>query len=273
MNRKRGIIDILREESNVTKPPILYKYYSFNKWTKRIFENNEIYFSSPAKLNDPFDSKINFNNYDVTRTDRKRFYREQSQMSYPGIKRKDILIREKRIMKQGLDLKYIPEGAKKGFIDIRDRMGIFCMTKDKKNILMWSHYTNEHAGFCVGFRTKNSFFSRAQKIIYGKDLPCINPLDLLESNRDKMLQKGVDCLLTKAKDWKYEKEWRIVEIDGVGIKNYPVEALACIILGCKILPENKKKIIEWCSHRKSQPDFFEAREKDSEFGLDIIPIS
>jgi hypothetical protein len=31
------------------------------------------------------------------------------------------------------------------------QIGILCLCKDHRNILMWSHYANEHRGFVVAF--------------------------------------------------------------------------------------------------------------------------
>ena len=53
MDRTRGIVDVL-QEGDITKPPLLYKYYAFNKWTQDIFENDEIYFSLPESFDGSF---------------------------------------------------------------------------------------------------------------------------------------------------------------------------------------------------------------------------
>lgn len=44
--------------NNTIEPQFLYKYYTFNKYTERIFTHNEIYFPAPKEFNDPFDSKV-----------------------------------------------------------------------------------------------------------------------------------------------------------------------------------------------------------------------
>lgn len=156
MDRTRGIVDVLQEGDD-TKPLLLYKYYPFNKWTQRIFENNEIYFSSPVSFNDPFDSKMRFNSKG-TITDMKLFIRTWGPKSRPDLSRKQLREYEKSLMKQGLDFQEISKGVQKNFIDARRHMGVFSMTKDRENILMWSHYTAEHTGFCIELRTDNTFF-------------------------------------------------------------------------------------------------------------------
>ncbi len=268
MGKIKGIKDIL-QESNIDAPALLYRYYKFDEYSQRIFENNEIFFSSPKSFNDPFDSKIMIS-FQGTRNQKKLFFRKLSPQSRPDFSRKNHLEMEKRIIRDEASFKKLETEVQNNFEKVRKQMGVFCMTEKKDNILMWSHYTTHHTGFCVGFNTNNFFFSRVKHVSYSKDLPCIY---ILEPDQEKLNIKGVDSLLTKAEDWEYEKEWRIVEVNGVGVKNYPEEALVYVILGCKISPENKKKIIEWCGSRKSQPIVYEAREKESEFGLDIISIT
>lgn len=268
MDRNKGVFDFL-QASDITKPPFLYKYYAFDEWTNRIFENNEIYLSSPESFNDPFDSKIRFI-YEGSRTDRKRFIKEWSKKHRPELSRKDRLVYEKSIRKKGLDLRWMADVVQDDFMAIRNRIGVFSMSGDKKNILMWSHYANENAGFCVEFRTNNAFFSRARPVEYDRVLPYLN---LLEPMWDKLITKAILGLLTKAQDWAYEKEWRIVDVNGCGIHEYPSEALSSVILGCKISLEKKKRIKEWCCARELRPALYEAKEKEQEFGFDIISLS
>jgi len=161
------------------------------------------------------------------------------------------------------------EVVQKNFMDARRRMGVFSMTEDKENILLWSHYAAYHNGFCIELRTDNTFFSRARHVDYDMVLPCLNLLEPW----DKLIKHGVAGLLTKARNWAYEKEWRIIDVDGVGAQKYPSEALSSVILGCKMSPDNKKQVKEWCGARRLRPTLYEAKEKEQEFGLDIIPIS
>ena len=77
----------------------------------------------------------------------------------------------------------------------------------------------------------------------------------------------------KERKWEYEQEWRIVDDEkGKGIQSFPVEALRGVILGCRISPEDKENVFRWCSERRHGPALYEAREKQEDFGLDIIRI-
>lgn len=38
----------------------------------------------------------------------------------------------------------------------KNRVGVICLTESKENLLMWSHYADEHKGCVLGFRVKSS---------------------------------------------------------------------------------------------------------------------
>ena len=79
--------------------------------------------------------------------------------------------------------------------------------------------------------------------------------------------------MSKAKDWEYEKEWRLIDPGpGPGTREYPTESLAGVILGCRMDEKNRKQIQDWCQERDHPPKLFEAKEKRTKYGLDIIPI-
>jgi hypothetical protein len=133
---------------------------------------------------------------------------------------------------------------------------------------MWVHYAKQHSGFCLEFDIDNDFFrpiTCAIKVDYDAIWPELNVMRL---DSDPDVGKK---LLIKANDWQYEQEWRIVETKkGPGIQNFPEDALSGVILGCRIERTDKENLIRWCRKRKYQPTLYEAKEKQKEFGLDIV---
>lgn len=67
-------------------------------------------------------------------------------------------------------------------------------------MLMWSHYSDEHRGMIEKY---NCF-----PVIYSNKMPQRMTLDI---NNKKELNESI---LTKSKDWEYEAEWRVIDIDG-----------------------------------------------------------
>ena len=259
-------------DENVVKPDALYKYCMFNEYTEEIFTHNEIYFSSPEKFNDPFDSKPRLT-CEGTMKERKRYLCKQYQKKYPKRSKEEILTDvEMEIITKGRDEIVLNEAMEKSREILRKKLGICCFSEKRDNILMWAHYANQHTGFCLEFDIDNDFFKPitcAIKVEYDAIWPELNVMRLDSYPEGKVGKK----LLIKANDWEYEQEWRIVDHKkGPGIQNFPENALSGVILGCRISQENKENVFRWCRKRNHPPTLYEAKEKQKEFGLDIIRI-
>jgi hypothetical protein len=241
-------------------PDFLYHYYSFNEHTESIFTKNEIYFQSPREFNDPFDTKCKY--------------------IFEGSEQEKICFllnmqseNPERISAENIDcVLSLPNGEKEflgkmDYLDpIRRNIGIYCLSAKNDSILMWSHYADSHKGFCIKFSTTNNFFVNAFKISYTKQLPVNN---LLSPNNVEETKKE---FLSKADDWAYEKEYRIIESRGAGIYSFPDNAFTGVIFGFKMENQHKNQIIQWCSLRNLRPQLFTAIPKESNYGLDICPL-
>ncbi len=253
-------------DDNKAEPQLLYKYYKFDEdhpeYTEEIFTKNKIYLPSPKEFNDPFDSKVGLI-YDATKKEWKQYLLQVYKRRRPDLTRKQRFAEVDQIIKKGL-YKEIPDNLGYSFLD---QMGVFCMSAKKNDILMWSHYSTSHAGFCLEFNATTEFFGRSQKIIYKQNYPAVNFF------RSSQQAKTEASLLTKAIFWEYEQEWRIIEHNkGPGVYTFPRELLTGVILGCQITAENKEKIHKWCNKREHRPILYETRVKKKEFGLDIVAI-
>lgn len=250
-------------------PKYLYRYYQFDKYTEKIFTKNEIYFQEPSKFNDPLDSKICYRK--GTTIEKQSFLKRNLPLINPELTEQQVNEISKNPSKYE---KFINDFCKMQDRR-RDELGVYCLTTLKDNILMWAHYSDNHKGFCLEFDGQGEFFQRAQPIEYSKVLPTFNILDKTVGEFHKYADKLADLLLTKAEDWRYEDEWRIVctpEHGGPGIHTFPEKLLTGVILSFQISNENRNNIIEWCKGRMFKPKIYQATPKDGEFGLDIIPL-
>jgi hypothetical protein len=84
---------------------------------------------------------------------------------------------------------------------LRTRLGIFCLTEESTNHLMWVHYAKNHTGFVLGFNARASFFRENgrifRKVVYER-----GPKVLSEPDASACFRKSVE--------WKYEQEWRCI---------------------------------------------------------------
>jgi len=253
----------------INNPSFFYKYYPINKenetFIKRIFTHNELYFSSPKKFNDPFDSK-NPLSYDGSLADWEKYIRNRIDKYVPNLSAEQ---KESKIKEFAQKVQSNPDFYNSGKSYI-DKMGVFCMTEKKDNILMWSHYADGHKGICLEFQliSNNPFFMITHQMHYTFQYSKPN---IFKSSKEEQMQA---ILLTKSKDWEYEKEWRIINHDnGPGIYNFPAEFLTGVILGCSMIKEHKDLITNLTLSRNPKPKIYQAKKKKDDFGLDIIEIN
>ena len=103
---------------------------------------------------------------------------------------------------------------------IRETALVSCFGLDNKSVLMWSHYGEKHEGACFEYEVPDNDVYK--KIKYNKNLPVFKLVKLMEvilghdfvnekidANND-LYSFALEPLLTKSRDWKYEKEVRCV---------------------------------------------------------------
>jgi hypothetical protein len=134
------------------------------------------------------------------------------------------------------------------FFELYRDTGIACFADRCNNILMWSHYTNGHQGFCLEFDTNYLPFRHVKQgeecvyqVEYSESYPTIPVAVVLNLRKldDKYVKQP---FITKAECWRYEQEWRVlIETGGQSI-GYEPNALTGVYLGCKISEENRNEI-------------------------------
>ncbi len=109
-----------------------------------IFENSYIRFSQADALNDPFEANPSFASH--RKSVKEGYYKIKVPNPYDIIKR-DLVFD-----------KNLQDEFKKLHDLVKRDIFILSLTKQKNNLVMWSHYTNSHRGFVIGFDSNNSFF-------------------------------------------------------------------------------------------------------------------
>lgn len=82
-----------------------------------------------------------------------------------------------------------------------------------KNTLMWSHYADEHRGFCILYDFSDKFINSKEGETPRNYFMKVDYIDEnVDVNKSEMsVQKG---FATKSIDWKYENEVRLISYDG-----------------------------------------------------------
>ncbi len=248
----------------------LYRYRDLSaadraEWVRQIIVDSKLYFSAPTMFNDPFDCQARFRVGD--RQAFKARFRDQAKQlaSESGLPRKQ----RRQMTKGGVNprelLKGITADTQRG---IESEVRVLSLSATHDNILMWSHYTNGHQGVCLQFRLEadRGFFAGAQEVKYSHELPVADLLGEPMERVDKLM-------LTKAEEWRYEREWRVIRTDGISNLSFPPELLTGVILGTRISDANKKTVSEWVAQRGSAIAIYQAVLRPREFGLEFQQIN
>jgi Protein of unknown function (DUF2971) len=249
---------------------VLYRYRDLSsqeklKQTCDSIRESYIYWTSPKYFNDPFDSRPAFV-FDGTKEDHWKAAKRSANVLQAGQPRSE----RRRVAKQSLALpRELPLKAMREASEQElERYGVACLTTERDNILMWSHYAGNHTGVCLGYKPsqKAMDFACAYKVRYEPVRPQYNLMHSM------MKQNVFEALVTKSLDWKYENEWRMIDHRIANRKrNYPPCSLAEIIFGCQVSGEAREAILSAVAGSRSKPAFFSSRPSETHFTLDLIP--
>src|SRR6516162_10368005 len=128
---------------------------------------------------------------------------------------------------------------------------IFCLSETHDNLLMWSHYAQNHTGAVIKFLALPEVDSPlivVQPVRYTIRMPRREFASMLDFQ--KSLTEIVELItLIKSDVWAYEKEWRIVaglrdKTQSYEILRYAPEELGAVYLGCKMADDDKQELVE-----------------------------
>ncbi len=257
-------------------PEVLYKYRSFNNiYHQRSLFEQEIYLPPASQFNDPFDSKVPFR------------YREED-LTLENVLKKCLDIARQtesnlsdqqydeiafRIKREGLlyDSHHLEQVDKKTFERLCSDFGIYCLTPDEKNLLMWSYYADSHKGFCIGYNTqlliKQGVFGMGGQIAYRDDFP---KLPLFISEDDSPL---LNILFTKWKKWEHEDEYRLIHRYKNGnTRILEPSAISEVVLGCQVSEIDKIKHVEHIRQQLPDVKIFQIEQLKDKFGLTKVAV-
>ncbi len=232
----------------------LYKYREYNTNSLSILINKKIWLATPDSFNDPFDCNIKFKSEINSEAFRK--YLKQTDRATGDLNRDYKTFLEKLEEFRNKDIK---------------KFGVFSMSQINDNILMWSHYANQHEGFCIEFvRSSNNLLGDIEvtrPVDYHFNYPEVDPLDS-DGNIDHSIFRKM--LFIKAKDWSYENEWRLTYDEGNTEEQLPAN-ISSIIFGLRMPEEHKNDIRKILA---DQPNirFQQATEEEYQFRLKISDL-
>lgn len=199
--RGKADTDQLKNLVSFDIPKSLYRYSSIDEHTLRNLKQNEITATVPTEFNDIYDSTFHFDSY----SEGLRLINELNEAGKEaGLdevinnQNRDLLLKDSS-EKDEHKLTYYTKDSK-----------ISCLSADFKDITMWSHYANKNKGICINYD-----FSKSKSNIANFIYPVIyidKPIDMTDICKDssKVITAVLCSIISKFKDWEYEKEWRII---------------------------------------------------------------
>lgn len=255
-------------------PETLYKYRSWsNESHKRLITHQEIFFSKPSSFNDPYDGN-NPIRWDLL-TDNDCYNKNLELVKFfckdkPSEFQKKIALQITN-SKKFWHPDHIHKESQNDIKKWDNIIGLLSLSENPDEILMWSHYADNHKGFIVGFKTKSFIedydFDYLGKLNYLQDYPIITGHHSID---ERFMLK----FFTKSITWAYEQEWRISKnhIDN-RIRILRKETYSKIILGCQMPEKDKLEIIKLTSKIfGNSVSILQAEKSDSEFKLKMVSI-
>lgn len=262
--------------SNIPKQ--LFKYREFDtkdSAIKNLIENT-VWMNSPQNFNDPYDCSftVKLNKVNPSMAGIAALYneigisKEIQEVEFPKFLETDnpmasaikFLVDENMLNVELADeliaaIDSYNGVMVEGFSEKTKNLTKVCsFSESETSILMWSHYANYHSGFCIEY----DFTSLDPESIITRFLYPVFYSDLLHDHSDFIT--GIDItkanplsivlpVITKASDWAYEKEWRLVFSN-----NFMRQPQTCLVpkavrvyAGVKISSANLRKLESVCT--------------------------
>ncbi|UAA37516.1 DUF2971 domain-containing protein [Paraneptunicella aestuarii] len=302
---------------------ILYKYRDFSTRTNEIITDKKIWLAKPSTLNDPLECQIE----EFERSKLNKYAQKSKEVQLAGFlfeamrchkckddffglkgrrlkqfiskigKLKDqnrkYKLANKLMIESGTNGLSDPIKEAKSISEQLQNIGVFSLSEDPCNMLMWSHYGNNHKGVALGFsQLPNSKLSDSDfccRVNYKDD---VNQFDFEEDHlsgleyrvetggrlsvngyvplKDEQVQIA---MFTKTKDWEYEKEWRYIE-EKYGSYDFPSE-LSEVVFGLSSDETSRNDFIRLCKNNIANPVQFKkiVRIKGTtKLGIELIKI-
>jgi tetratricopeptide (TPR) repeat protein len=299
---------------------VLHKYRGDSKFTESIITSGKVYLATAHLLNDPFECTLQ----DISKEWMDQRITESMQAALTGfaltakkaINSSEYFFGLKSSATQvaldsvlsagGLSQSYdawrafilehtghAPSDIRAMFQKIDAQLvetGIFSMSSDPAQPLMWAHYADQHRGLCLGFRKVSSSKladpTHCLPVIYSDQLPKMEDqglnvtlaMSMDQSSRlytsslklaftDKTFQRVVT---TKPTCWSYEQEVRYIEPFS-GLCNWPGELAECTF-GLRCREDRRRHYIDLLeTHVSNDVQLFEMRTKHGMNAMERVP--
>jgi hypothetical protein len=181
---------------------VLYKYVSAET-AKIILRNCALRFSSPTVFNDPFEFNESLIDFRIKIKAMKQSIFLGLETAHPGITQK-----EKQRFYDRISVAAFRDTQQKVFEDQKENTAVLCLSLNRKNTLMWSHYADSHRGVCIGLKMPTVIDKPFIPTLNVKYADKIEPICVMSGDDRERYEAILHWMYTKSKVWQYEQEVR-----------------------------------------------------------------
>ncbi|MGG3041784.1 DUF2971 domain-containing protein [Bacillus anthracis] len=245
--------------------PLLYKYRDCSPNNLENLKNDVVRLSTANSFNDPYDCGLTHNLLHPLKSmllhafiDKYAVGKNITEEEITKLKNMTLETAIERILgkekfneiKDELSEYLEDEIESIEYREIKNKVELFqqgslvsCFSENMSSILMWSHYADNHKGFCIEYDfSKHSLTESLHPVIYSDKIFDISPY-IIDRNRFSNPSVNIYAAINKSKSWSYEQEWRLV-FQGTTPHNYAVPRAKSIFLGSKISNDDKQKLLK-----------------------------
>lgn len=255
----------------------LYRYRKCDVNSIREIVNSEFYFPSPLMFNDPFDCRSSFSIDDASDDDFSAFFRLILQAGEPNSSPEEVddkvnAVMEKQLHREPAWREHHQNVWTKSVEEQSGSLGVLCLSEVNDDILMWSHYADNHRGFCLQFDKAGieSSLSNCKPVRYRDSYPTLN--EVVQCDLTEMTHL---YLLSKSRHWAYEREWRILfdperqsPKPGNRVVAYDTGLLTGIIFGCE-MPSDTRRFVQNLVRHRDGIKIYEAEKSKNDYKIRV----
>ena len=183
----------------------LFKYYPINEYTFDVIKTGRVWMSDPTNFNDPYDCALSLD---------MRSYHERNSDFHSIVR--DVMLGKRDRSEIPMNRAPIPgwamNVANTEFKGEQSKFGVCCFSETNLSMLMWSHYADNHKGVCIEFEFPENSLEKSElsQVNYSNEFPKFTFDDYRGFSKQDVQNKIRQLITVKAKDWEYEKEWRLI---------------------------------------------------------------
>ena len=277
-------------------PARVYKYRAFSDLALQTLVQDVLYFADPSTFNDPLDAKPTLDT-DLPSAELERVLRTLVERRVTGemraaarsigyrgprtsehiathaLRAAEDLIAEHRYNAGNPDyemddpLQYLLGWSVHSEVLRRYDRGIVSLARRANCPLMWSHYGDQHRGICIGYSAPADV--QLDPVSYGGARSIKASVIRNMVDGDAAAARAVDqaVLLKKARDWRYEREWRL--IGERGLHDSPLE-LEEVVFGMRCPPTVQFAVATALANRHRPVRLYEIRQRTGTFLLQKV---